>query len=127
MADVQVQIFGAAVTTDAGNTNIGVSQSQGVKHIETAEDGLPDFQIKGDDLPQGPITLTIETGEPTDGDDRPMLFVHTDYSPDEVRCFYEIPDALVQAFADDRGNSTIAQALADILATTPKDGEQSDN
>jgi hypothetical protein len=29
-------------------------------------------------------------------DERPVVYVHTDHNPDDVRTFYEIPDALAE-------------------------------
>ena len=54
-------------------------------------------------------------------DDRPQLIVHTDHNPDEIRSFYEIPDAiarLVQSTGDQR---TFAQCLADLAVAGQMD------
>lgn len=53
--------------------------------------------------------------DPTVGQsERPQIFVHTDHNPDEIRTFYEVPDAIarrIQPYSDRR---TFAQCLADL-------------
>ena len=51
--------------------------------------------------------------------DRPVLFVHTDHNPDEVRTFYELPDSLIDLLRGPDDSRTVAQALADLLAPPP--------
>jgi hypothetical protein len=64
-------------------------------------------------------------------DPRPVVYVHTDHSPDAVRTFYEIPDALVQRIRlhrrldrwpreQDSDPRTFTQALADALPFGPQ-------
>lgn len=50
---------------------------------------------------------------------RPRVHVETDHNPDEVRGFYEIPDALAQMVRPEGESRTFAQCLADLLAVRP--------
>ena len=53
---------------------------------------------------------------PPKGEARPQLFVHSDYSPDDVRTFYEIPDAIAEQVRPGPDDArTFAQALADLV------------
>lgn len=47
-------------------------------------------------------------------DDRPTIHVHTDHSPDKVRTFYEIPDAIARRLQPDGDTRTFVQCLADL-------------
>lgn len=57
-------------------------------------------------------------GSPDLGDaNRPQVHVHTDDNPDEVRCFYEVPDALARRIQPQGDRRTFAQCLADLMGT----------
>lgn len=47
--------------------------------------------------------------------DRPKVLVCTDYNPDEVRCFYEVPTEIYRRVLAKGDARTFAQALADLL------------
>jgi hypothetical protein len=55
-------------------------------------------------------------------DQRPCVYVHTDHNADDVRVFYEIPEALAQAVRNREDDPrTFTQALADRLALSMTD------
>ena len=57
---------------------------------------------------------TASYGETVDADNA-VVYVHTDHNPDEVRSFYEIPDALARLVQPTGDRRTFAQALADLV------------
>lgn len=48
-------------------------------------------------------------------DNRPTVYVNADHNPDDVRCFYEIPEALAKRILPNNDRRTFAGALADLL------------
>jgi hypothetical protein len=48
-------------------------------------------------------------------DERPHVYVHTDYNPDDVRTFYEIPEALVEQVRSIDPAMPFTQALSAII------------
>lgn len=52
------------------------------------------------------------------GDTRPVLMVHADHSADDVRAFYEIPEAVTRLVQPEGDRRTFAQCLADLVIPT---------
>lgn len=50
------------------------------------------------------------------------VLVETDHNPDEVRSFFEIPQAIVDRVWQPDDSRTFAQALADLLEGVPHEG-----
>lgn len=67
----------------------------------------------GTDRPTGPPRRARERGE---------LYVHTDHNPDEVRVFYEVPDAVAALIRPAGDPRTFAQALADLAIQLRTEG-----
>lgn len=59
-------------------------------------------------------TKTITDTQPI-MDQRPVVYVHNDYSPDDVRIFYEVPEAIARRIQPANDRRTFAKCLADML------------
>lgn len=51
----------------------------------------------------------------------PNVYIHCDYNPDEIKRFYEIPDALVEAIRPAESRLTFAECLALMVDTKKVD------
>ena len=51
--------------------------------------------------------------------ERPEVVVYTDHNPDEIRVFYEIPDAVARLVQPSGDLRTFVQCVADLLELSP--------
>lgn len=51
----------------------------------------------------------------SDDDDPPHVYVHCDYNPDEIKTFYEVPDALVEMVRPAESRLTFVECLAGLV------------
>ena len=48
-------------------------------------------------------------------DERPHVYVHADYNPDDIRTFYEVPQALSDRIQPEGERRTFAACLAALI------------
>jgi hypothetical protein len=83
---------------------------------------LPQLSVAGSIVTPVKMAPAASWAYIDDDDTAPCVFVHADYNEDEVRTFYEVPEAVAERVYATNSDLTFAEALAALVPL----GEQSD-